>query len=285
MDNFWPTVWITVVGTLITTLIIYLIIYLFRDLILVHIGQYLITKAFKFFPSSRNISGIWETEFWKNGESFTEVAKVTQAFGKVWGVIQYQKGPQQRKYRMRGSIKEGIVVATYETISPKEAFDRGSFTLRVLSDGFHLKGYYSWTDDDSPYPKGNEYVWSNPAQVGLNGIRVRKSPIQGRGVFANKTYSQNSEVAYFHGYEVETDTRHSLTLTGRIIEPTGPLKLLNHSCDPNCHFADRTLYTLRDINTGTELTINYLSTEVHLSHSFKCKCRWDKCVRKVCTVK
>lgn len=262
----------------------YFVFYLFRDLILVYIGQYLIAKAFRFFPKSRNISGIWETEFWKNGDSYPEIAAVTQAFGKVWGIIQYQKGPQQRRYRMRGSIKEGIVAATYETISPKEAFDRGSFTLRVLPDGFNLKGCYSWTDDDSTIPKGNEYVWRNPAQIGLNGVRVRKSSIQGRGVFANKTYSQNSEIAYFHGYEGDKDTRHSLTLAGRRIEPTGPLRFLNHSCEPNCHFMDRTLYAVRDIDTGIELTINYLDTEVHLSRPFKCKCRWDKCIRKVCTV-
>lgn len=280
--SVWSIVWITVVATIAATLITYLLFYFFRDFILVHIGQFFIEKALKIFPQPRNISGTWETEFWKNSDSYKEVAIVSQAFGKVWGIIQLHKGAQQRKYRMKGSIKEGIIVATYETISPREVFDRGSFTLRLLPDGFNLEGCYSWTDDDSTVPKGNKYIWTKPSQRGINGIQVRKSTIHGSGVFANKTYSPDSNIAYFDGYVVDHDTRHSLTLAGYKIEPTGPLKFLNHSCDPNCYFQDRTLVAKREINAGAELTTNYLDTEVHLSRPFKCNCRCTNCARKIC---
>lgn len=281
--NVWSVVWITVVTTLATTSIAYFIFYFFRDFILVHISQFIIEKVLAICPQPRNMSGIWETKFWKNGDSYKEDAIVSQAFGKVWGIIKFQKGAEQRKYRMRGSIREGIVVATYETISPRTVLDRGSFTLRLLPDGFNLEGYYSWTDDDSIVPKGNKYTWTKPSQRGLNGIQVRKSTIHGNGVFANKTYSSDSNIAYFDGYVVDHDTRHSLTFAGYKIEPTGPLKFLNHSCDPNCYFQDRTLFAKREINAGRELTINYQDTEVQgLSRPFTCNCRCTNCKRKIC---
>lgn len=273
------SVW-SVVGTLIATLIGYSIFYFFRDFILVHIGQFIIEKVLAIFPQPRNISGTWETQFMKDNSPYKEDAIVSQAFGRVWGVIKFQIGAEQRRYRMRGSIREGIVVATYETISPRRVLDRGSFTLQLLPNGYQLEGCYSWTDDDSRSPKDDKYVWVKPFERGINGIRVRKSKIHGRGVFTNKEYPPHSDIAYFDGYEVDQDTRHSLTLAGNRIEPTGPLKFLNHSCDPNCSFRGRTLVAERGIDIGIELTINYLATEVHLNHPFKCKCRMKSCTRK-----
>lgn len=278
----WLVVWISVFATLVATFVAFLLFYFFRDFILVHIGQFIIEKVLVFFPQPRNISGIWETKFYKNNSPCKEDAIVSQAFGKVWGIIKFQKGAEQRKYRMKGSIKEGIVVATYETIRPRTVLDRGSFTLQLLPNGYELEGCYSWTDDDSRSPRDDKYVWVKPFDRGINGVRVRKSNIHGRGVFANKVYPLHSDIAYFDGYEVDQDTRHSLTLAGHKIEPTGPLKFLNHSCDPNCYFKDRTLVAKREIHAGKELTINYLDTEDHLSRSFKCNCRFASCTRKIC---
>ena len=75
---------------------------------------------------------------------------------------------------------------------------------------------------------------------------------------------------------MENDTRHSLTLEGHKIEPTGPLKFLNHSCDPNSHFQGKKLFTNKDVKQGDELTINYMATETRLSRPFKCKCKPKK---------
>lgn len=127
--------------------------------IILYIIRYFIGRAAIFLSRVRNISGSWKTEFWKDDNTYKETAKVSQPFGRVWGTIEFIKDGQLRKYKMGGSIKEGILSATYETLSPREVLDRGSFTLALSADGRTLDGWYSWTDDESPTPKGDKYVW------------------------------------------------------------------------------------------------------------------------------
>lgn len=114
-----------------------------------------------------------------------------------------------------------------------------------------------------------------------DGIEVRESPIHGKGVFAVKVYQAHCDVVYFEGYEVDCDTRHSLTLNGHKIEPTGLLKYLNHSCTPNCYFRGRILVTKRQADAGTELTVDYLETEKSISQHFDCNCQSPNCRRKI----
>lgn len=276
--NFGQIILVTVIVTIATSALLYF----FRYFVIVRIGHYLIEKVLIRFPRARNISGTWEAEFRKDKESYTEIARVSQLFGKVWGTIQSDKAPV-RKYRLAGRIREGVLVASYEIVEPKEILDRGSFTLRLSADGQMLEGCGSWTDDETTVPQGHEYIWTKPSYRGIDGIRIRKSSIHGRGVFANKQYSPQAEVAYFSGYEVERDTRHSLTLEGRVIEGTGPLRFLNHCCDPNCYLEGRTLVTKRAVRLGEELTINYLEYETagRLRHPFKCKCGCSNCLKKI----
>lgn len=274
--------WLTVFVTFIVTLLVSGFVYFFRYFIIVRIGHSLIEKVLICFPQARNISGTWEAQFRKDEESYTETARISQLFGNVWGTIQLDKAPM-RKYRIAGRIREGVLVASYEIKEPKEIFDRGSFTLRLSSDGQSMLGCGSWTDDEITVPRGHEYKWVKPLFRGINGIRIKKSTIQGKGVFANKQYSPQTEVAHFDGYEIERGTRHSLTLDGRVIEGTGPLMFLNHSCNPNCYFEGGTLVTKIAVRSGEELTVNYLECEAagQLRHSFKCKCKCSNCLRKI----
>lgn len=271
-----------VLVTFIATLLASGFLYFFRYFILVQIGHSLIEKVVIRFPQARNISGTWEAQFRKDKGSYTETARVSQLLGKVWGTIQLDKAPM-RRYRIAGSIREGVLVASYEIMEPKEILDRGSFTLRLSSDGQSLHGCGSWTDDETIVPQGHEYIWTKPLYRGINGIRIKKSPIHGKGVSANKQYSPQAKVAHFDGYEVERGTRHSLTLEGRVIEGTGPLRFLNHSCNPNCYFEGRTLVIKTAVGQGEELTINYLECETagRLRHPFKCKCKCSNCLHRI----
>jgi len=133
-----------------------IILYIVRHFL----GKVLIPLSLIFLSRETNISGVWETEFWKDDNSYKETARVSQLFDKVWGTIEFRKAGQLRKYKMRGTVKERILSATYETVSPKAVLDRGSFTLALERDGRTLVGWYSWTDDESPTPKGNKYVWT-----------------------------------------------------------------------------------------------------------------------------
>ena len=275
--NFGLGVLAGVVATFVTGAIVYSLRYILGN----YVGYLIIEKILIRFPTSRNLSGIWETEFWKAGGSHKEIAKVSQLFDRVWGVIEFRKDGNLRKYRMGGTIKEGVLSATYDIMSPKNVLDRGSFTLVLSKDGKSMEGCYSWTDDNDQVPQGNKYVWVRPLYKGTNGLRIKQSKIHGKGVFTTKEIPRGSDVSYFDGYEVEHDTRHSLTFDGCKIEPTGPLQFLNHSCDPNCNFRGRTLVARKRLRMGDELTIDYLATEEHLSHPFKCKCGCTTCKRKI----
>ena len=147
-----------IMTSVISTVVVSIIIFVFRRVI----GAIALELFLQVFSLPRNISGTWETTFWKSGkdETFTENAKVHQLLGRVWGIIEYKRDGQFRKYRMTGTIKENVLVATYEIISPRQPLDRGAFTLSLANDGNKLTGCYSWTDDDSNSPKGHDYVWT-----------------------------------------------------------------------------------------------------------------------------
>ncbi len=116
-----------------------------------------------------------------------------------------------------------------------------------------------------------------------NLIGIDNSPIHGKGVFAQNNIPANTRIAYFTGDEIDYDTYHSLTLDGIKIEPSGPLKYLNHSCDNNSNFIGRHLYSTRNIDSGEEITINYLDTEDNITHPFVCLCNKSVCNKKVCS--
>lgn len=110
-------------------------------------------------------------------------------------------------------------------------------------------------------------------------VRVGPSSVHGKGVFAKIGFAQGQRIGYFEGYEVSSDTLHSFFVkaTGQRIEPTGPLRYLNHSCDANAHFEGLWLCASHDIKEGEEITIDYSETEQPISNSFVCMCGASNC--------
>ena len=108
-------------------------------------------------------------------------------------------------------------------------------------------------------------------------ISIMKSPVEGNGVFAKKSLNVGGRIAFFEGDPIPHITKHSLTLEGENVEPTGMLKNLNHSCDPNAYFLKRWLIAGRDIKEGDEITIDYALTEDSFSDPFPCNCGAEKC--------
>ena len=106
---------------------------------------------------------------------------------------------------------------------------------------------------------------------------MKTSQIHGQGVFANKDFCKGSRIAFFEGYETENNSMFSLTFGSKYIEPTGDLKHLNHSCDPNAFFLDRWLHAKTDIALGEEITIDYQAIESGISHHFMCNCETENC--------
>ena len=114
-------------------------------------------------------------------------------------------------------------------------------------------------------------------EIGTKKIVVRNSNIHGRGVFARSRISIGEKIAYFEGYEIDHKSPYSLTLGGRLIEPTGFLRHLNHSCAPNSYLEGRWLFASRDIIEGEEILIDYLATEKEISEHFQCNCGAKNC--------
>jgi SET domain-containing protein len=112
-------------------------------------------------------------------------------------------------------------------------------------------------------------------------LSVKESPIQGKGVFAERSLHRGAQIAYFEGYEIDHETAYLLTFGNKRIEPTGILKHLNHSCSPNAWFQGRRLTALRKITPGEEITIDYIATEPNISHPFHCGCMSKNCKGKI----
>jgi hypothetical protein len=107
----------------------------------------------------------------------------------------------------------------------------------------------------------------------INGIiRVRETSV-GKGVFARRHIHEGLLLSEIHGKVLEDypeDSSYCMALpSGKLLEPTAPLRFLNHSCDPNCELfywedeetnlqEDRLwLQTIRPIVPGEQLLIDY----------------------------
>ena len=107
----------------------------------------------------------------------------------------------------------------------------------------------------------------------LNGIiRVAETSV-GKGVFARRRLQENILLSEIHGKvlnDYPEDSSYCMALpSGKLLEPTAPLRFLNHSCDPNCEIfywddeditlqEDRLwLQIIRPIIPGEQLLIDY----------------------------
>jgi SET domain-containing protein len=96
----------------------------------------------------------------------------------------------------------------------------------------------------------------------VNRVRVGTSPIHGRGLFAAKRIRPGAYVATFEGVVTRKNGMHVLWTLDEDgnevgIEGRNALRFLNHSREPNTEFIGSELHAVRNIQLGTELTIDY----------------------------
>ena len=120
-----------------------------------------------------------------------------------------------------------------------------------------------------------------------NFIEIKKSEIEGMGVFAPKDFEKGEIVYSFEKGKIvgvadipnvpDVEKRY-LDKIGKyefeIIEP--PARYVNHSCDPNAMEKERAAYVLRDVKKGEEITIDY-DKIAYLEKPFKCHCGSKNC--------
>lgn len=122
-------------------------------------------------------------------------------------------------------------------------------------------------------------------------LLVKKSGIQGKGVYTKAPIKNGSVVFIFRGkvmkWQVKDkkSSQYGANWVGigkdTWLDVEAPGVYTNHSCEPNCGIDGKIkVVALRDIKAGEEITIDYSITEIDKLWEMKCKCGSEKC-RKV----
>ena len=118
----------------------------------------------------------------------------------------------------------------------------------------------------------------------MDNIVVKKSKINGKGVFAKRDFKKGEVVLRWNPKTIskkqfdelaKIDSRYLLKQEDDYFLMQSPEKFVNHSCDPNTKAEHGTDVALRDIETGEEITSSYYS---NLERD--CNCGSKKCKRK-----
>ena len=121
-------------------------------------------------------------------------------------------------------------------------------------------------------------------------IMVKKSKIQGKGVFAGRNFRKGETVMEWDTSIVliESDARkiplkkrkYLVSYDGMYILTQSPEKYLNHSCMPNTMEKSHCDIALRNIRKGEELTTDYsLNAPPHIK--MKCACKSGNCKKVI----
>jgi len=126
----------------------------------------------------------------------------------------------------------------------------------------------------------------------IEGVYVKESTLQGKGVFAVKDFKKNDlvlEIDDTHVVEDEnklTPEQHAFDLDyleDKIVLMQEPEKYINHSCNPNTYVKTksgvRQVLAMRDISKGDEITYDY-SINGDNEGTFECRCGSKNC-RKI----
>lgn len=111
--------------------------------------------------------------------------------------------------------------------------------------------------------------------------------MHGLGVFTERDLRPGEKIArlegpLIHGAEVSADLDPYPNLVGVApgswIDPDPPFDRLNHSCTPNIAIArNRQIYAITSILAGTELLLDYSTTECDALWSMDCSCGSANC--------
>ncbi|MBI5257509.1 MAG: SET domain-containing protein-lysine N-methyltransferase [Burkholderiales bacterium] len=125
-------------------------------------------------------------------------------------------------------------------------------------------------------------------------VAVRRSPIDGFGVFAAEPIPPHRKIGEIRGEAISVaEARRRAQGKQRImivevserkaIDASGsqdPMRFTNHACRPNARLTIRDgrieFYALRDITPGEEITVDY--GETHHEGTLACRCGAPNCI-------
>lgn len=121
-------------------------------------------------------------------------------------------------------------------------------------------------------------------------IIVKKSKVQGKGVYANKNFKESDVILEIDDLHVVKDISKltkkqneydcDYLSNGKVILMQSPEKFINHSCNPNSYVKTikkiRKVLAMRNIEKGEEITFDY-SINGNNDGTFKCHCGSKNC--------
>lgn len=114
-------------------------------------------------------------------------------------------------------------------------------------------------------------------------IELRETPL-GLGAYAVRPFEVGDQILEGGGQVTSIRSRHTIQIDhGRHLLVDGDIKILNHSCEPNCGFLIRRgiprieVQALVPIEDGEELTVDYASFEEEILFFGTCLCGSDSC--------
>lgn len=122
-----------------------------------------------------------------------------------------------------------------------------------------------------------------------DSVIVKRSKINGKGVFAARNFKKNEPVLHWDLSKVlsksavsklPAQTKKYVTyLNGKFVMMPSPEKYVNHSCEPNTTAKNFCDVAIRSIKKGEEITANY-EEELLPGTFMRCHCGSKKC-RKI----
>lgn len=120
-----------------------------------------------------------------------------------------------------------------------------------------------------------------------NGVVVKNSRIEGRGVFANCDFKKGEVVIKWNTDIVLTDEevknlpknekKYISPFRGKYLLQQPPARFVNHSCDPNTKVVDDSSdMAIKNIKKGEEITSDY-SIFFAPDEIMECNCKSKKC--------
>ncbi len=122
---------------------------------------------------------------------------------------------------------------------------------------------------------------------------ISSSKIAGNGLFASRQLPKGEFLFEVTGQVIEHKYEPNFSSTGPNwmgfginkwikTDENHPWTKLNHSCDPNVGFAgDFRIVTIRDVQPGEELTIDYAITDADPYWSMDCACGSSNCRKNI----
>jgi hypothetical protein len=127
----------------------------------------------------------------------------------------------------------------------------------------------------------------------MNNVTIKKSPIEGIGVYVNKNFSVGDTILVIDDTHIVSDEtkltpqQHEYDCdylsNGTVILMQEPERLINHSCNPNTYVKTinglRHVLAMKDIKKDEEITCDYAINGSN-DGTFKCNCGSKNC-RKI----